>query len=133
MASASSNDPHARVPRLASSSSGGGGLPHAVWRPQMQTFLMRQGIEERDYTREIPQWKTLSAAVQADAEAEEQAAIAELLGAGKAASSGPAVKKEALTAEQQRAQKRVAELISRTRKACGYLYAALPSDLRLLV
>jgi hypothetical protein len=56
-----------KAPRLASSSGGSAsGLPYASWRPQMQTFLMRLSIEERDYTKEIPQWKELCAAVSAD-------------------------------------------------------------------
>ena len=87
MASASAQSVlEAKVPRLASASGSGSGAPHALWRPQMQTFLMRQGVEERDYAKEIPHWRVLSAAVQADAEAEEQEAFALLLG-GAAASS----------------------------------------------
>ena len=46
----------------------------------MQTFLMRHGIEERDYAREIGRWSELAAIVATDAEAEEQAAINILLG-----------------------------------------------------
>ena len=65
----------AKVPLLASASGTGAGVPHTLWRPQMQTFLMRHGIEDRDYAREIAQWRELAAAVEADAEEEEQAAI----------------------------------------------------------
>lgn len=43
------------------------------------------------------------------------------------------MKRESLTPEQQAAKKEVSELISRARKAFGYLYAALPADLRQLV
>ena len=65
MASASTASVDAKVPLLASASgaSGSSGAPHALWRPQMQTFLMRQGIEERDYAEEIPQWAALSKVV----------------------------------------------------------------------
>ena len=112
-----------------------------MWRPQMQTFLMRAGIEERDYAREIPSWRELSAAVAADAEAEEQAAFALLLGSGasgsssiKGAAATPTVRREAADAEQHTAaKKRAAEAISRSRRAYGLLYQALPADLRALV
>jgi hypothetical protein len=132
------------VPRLASSS-GGSGLPHATWRPQMQTFLMRRGIEERDYTEAIPQWKELVASVQSDARDLERAAIETLLGSSPATQQQAAgaqtptratssVKTAAASSEaQQRARQRVAALIGRARKACAYLHAALPADLRLLV
>lgn len=123
-----------RVPRLATASSGDGSS-HALWRPQMQTFLMRAGLEERDYAKEIPRWRDLSATVEADAEAEEQAAIAAYLAQnGKVASSMPAVvKAEALSDEQKRMKERVVGLIGRSRKAFGLLYTALPADLRTLV
>ena len=129
--------PEMKVPHLAAAS-GGSGVPHALWRPQMQTFLMRHGIEERDYAREIARWSELAAAVANNAEAEEQAAIDLLLGGGggSAASSSsatPADKNEKTDDEKQRARKRIADLITRARKAYGFLYAALPADLRSLV
>jgi hypothetical protein len=132
------------MPRLASAN-GGAGLPHATWRPQMQTFLMRQGIEECDYAHEIPQWRELVQAVGEDATSRRLTAIATLLGATSSNSSNsskqsdkssqqqPTMKRESLTPEQQAAKKEVSELISRARKAFGYLYAALPTDLRQLV
>src|SRR5579875_2653339 len=89
------------IPALASASGAGGGLPHSLWRPQMQTFLMRAGIEERDYTEEIPQWKELCAAVQDDARAEETDAVAVLLGGA----SSIAVKKEAADEVRTKAKK----------------------------
>ena len=131
-------DPAVQVPRLA----GGGstaGMAHAVWRPQMQTFLMRQGIEERDYAREIPEWNELVVAVQTDAESEERTAIATLLSARGSSdtanrSSSSAKKPDTtVSAEVQLAKRRVAEMITRARKAFGYLYAALPPDLHQLV
>ena len=142
----SSADPSTRVPQLASASSTAG-LAYALWRPQMQTHLMRQGVEERDYAEEIAQWKTLVAAVQTDARAVERAAIATLLGSacasGKTAASSPTaaaaaaaaavVKQEPPSAEELAAKKAVAALIGRSQKAFGFLYAALPTDLRLLV
>lgn len=134
MSSSSSPSPSAvvdaRVPLLASASGNGAGAPHALWRPQMQTFLMRHGIEERDYAREIPQWRDLAAAVQASAEAEEQEAIKLVLGV-QAASS--VKKEEAKSPEEAKAKQRVAELIGRSRKAFGHLHSALSADLRPLV
>ena len=126
--SSSSASVDAKTPLLASASGSGAGAPHALWRPQMQTFLMRHGIEERDYAREIPQWRELAAAVEARAEADERDAIALVLGAAMAP-----VKAEAPSAEEVKAKQRVADLISRSRKAFGFLYASLPVDLRPLV
>ena len=60
----------------------------------MQTFLMRHGIEVRDYTREIPAWKKLLAAVQASAEAEEDSAIELMLGKPSSSESLPLVEWE---------------------------------------
>src|SRR5689334_887380 len=125
MASASASpmtDATSRVPRLVAAA-GGGGLPHAVWRPQMQTFLMQHGIEESD-----------------DAQTRRAAAIATVLGVASgskggvsASSPGPSPKAELLTDEQKAAKKEVSELIARSRKAYGFLYAALPTDLRQLI
>jgi hypothetical protein len=130
MASSATSSVDAKAPLLASSSgtSGSSGAPHALWRPQMQTFLMRQGIEERDYASPIPAWVELSRAVQASAVAEEQDAIALVL--GQAPSS---LKKETPSEEELKAKQRVASLISRSRKAYGFLYSALPVELRPLV
>jgi hypothetical protein len=121
-----------RVPRLASASSSQSGLPHSLWRPQMQTLLMRCGVEERDYSREFPEWKRVVATIDADAEAEEEAAFAAVLGTAASAAI-PAVKKQALTAEEQKQKQRVIAAIARMRKAYALLYAALPNDLRTLV
>jgi len=122
------------VPRLVSTSGGGSGLPYAMWRPQMQTFLMHHGIEERDYTQEIPQWEDLLKVVRADAVAREQAAFALLLKGGAGASSSNAEKREAAPDDQQLAAKQLAiGAIGRAKKAFGFLYAALPTDLKLLV
>ena len=71
MASASSMSVDAKVPLLASASGTGGGVPHTLWRPQMQTFLMRHGIESAT-TQERLRSGESSASLEADAEAEEQ-------------------------------------------------------------
>jgi hypothetical protein len=117
-----------RVPLLCAAS-GHTGAHYAAWRPQMETFLMREGIESRDYKEEIPQWKDLETAVQFDTIAAEKAAIARLLSGGSSA-----VKIEpAVTDEYKAARKLVADLVGRSRKAYGFLFAALPEELRLLV
>lgn len=130
-------DATSRVPRLVAAT-GGGGMPHAVWRPQMQTFLMQHGIEESDYAQEIPLWREIVTAVGDDAQTRRTAAIAAVLGvaaSSNAASStsSPNPKAQQLTEEQKAAKKEVSELIARSRKAYGFLYAALPTELRQLI
>ncbi len=128
---ASPLSPDAKIPRLASAAGTGSGSPHSLWRPQITTFLMRQGIEERDYQREIPEWRDIVAAVQTTAETDEMEAIASIL--GKATLSSESVKKEKESPEQVKAKKSVADLVSRSRKAYGLLFEAMPADLRTLV
>ena len=74
--SSSTNDPSARVPLLGGNT---GGTAYAQWRPLMVTYLMRQGIEARDYPKANPRWLELVTIVEADATAEEDAAMALLL------------------------------------------------------
>src|SRR4051794_38547009 len=143
--SVSSNEPAARVPRLAGANSGAG-TTYALWRPQMRTFLMRQGVKESDYAVEIAEWTTLVQHVEDDERAEERNAIALLLGNAPApvkggASSGSATKMKtespsaaaAADEPEAAATKLVASLIARSRKAFGFLYAALPTELCQLV
>jgi hypothetical protein len=136
--SSSISDPTARIPPLG----GTGGAAYPQWRPQMSTYIMRQGIELRDYAKEIPQWQALVAAVELDAETEEQASIALLLGDESALSksvssalSPTKVKKENEPGEAQKsaAKKSIAAMIGRSRKAFAILYSALPPELRPLV
>ena len=141
-AASAASDPATRVPLLAGNTTG---ATYAKWRPQMQTHLMRQGIEERDYTKAIPQWAALVAAVDADAATAEQDAIALLLAAPAAvkstATSSPTAMKGSTTPTTAAApdtatvaaQKQVAALLGRGRKAFAILHSALPSDLRPLV
>ena len=96
---------------------------------------MRAGIETSDYREEIPMWKELEKAVQHDRRANEKAAMMRLL--KKTAADGSSMvseaKQEKMNAEELQAKQLVAEMMKRTRKAYGYLYAALPEELRLLV
>ena len=130
MASTTSASVDAKVPLLASASGTGAGVPYALWRPQIQTHLMRAGVSERDYTREIPAWAELCLRVEADAAADDEAAIDVVLGRGGA---GASMKQETPTPDEVKAKKCVADLIGRSRKAFGALFTALPPELRLLV
>ena len=100
----------------------------------------RQSSRVADYTEEIPQWKALCDALQADAQAEEKEAFALLLReatppADAASSAAPAASSQAKKESdvQKKMKQRASDAISRARKAYGYLFAALPADLRLLV
>lgn len=121
-----------RVPLLLGSS-GIGGVQYAAWRPLMETFLMRASIEERDYKKEIAAWKDLEKAVQREQHANEDAAIERLLGKSNSNSSGSSAKKDKPDDGEAEAKRLVAAMIGRSRRAYGYLYAALPDELRRLV
>ena len=133
MASSTSNtvETTTKVPLLASASgtSGSSGASHALWRPQMQTFLMRQGIEERDYAEEIPEWTALSRMASESARSDREHAIAVLLGKAKSIM----MKQEEKSDEEAAARKQVANMIALSRKAYGFLFSALPVELRPLV
>ena len=124
-----------RVPQLSGNNGGGNGSGYAVWRPLMETFLMRAGIETSDYKEEISQWLELERCVQQDRRANEKAAMAKLLAASSidSSSSSSAAKGVSLSADQLQAKQLVAEMMKRARRAYGLLYAALPDELRLLV
>ena len=132
-----SSIPSARVPQLGGGGSSSSGTSYAVWRPLMETFLMRAGIETSDYREEIPMWTELEKRVQQDRRANEKAAMARLLGeaaeAASHSSSAGAAKAEPLSVDELQAKQLVAEMMKRARKAYGFLYAALPEELRLLV
>ena len=126
-------------------------MSYAAWRVQMKTFLMRQGMEEKDYTKELPHWSELEKTVQEDVDAEDDAAIALVLGAKSMAaqakeepvslshsSSSFATKNTKsvvpdTASDAHKAKTRVVDIITRSRKAFGFLFAALPGDLRPLV
>jgi hypothetical protein len=102
----------------------------------MQSFLMRQGIEERDYAREIPRWIELAKALTKSDEEAEQAAFEAVLGLSASKSVGSSIKEDPMAPARPKkddATKIAEQAIARSRKAYGYLYAALPSDLRPLI
>ena len=131
----------ARVPQLAASGSSAG-AHYAAWRPQMETFLMRHGLEARDYKKELPQWQQLETKAQESAIADEDAAMALLLDNASAVSQ-PTSDNTSTSSRQlgapapadakERAKRVVADIVARSKRAYGYLFAALPEDLRLLV
>lgn len=100
----------------------------------MQTFLMRQNIEERDYTKPIARFEELAAAVTASEAAAEEEAFNAILNGNSGSSATAAVKKETDAQKYSDAHLALAEhAIARSRKAFGYLHAAIPDDLRLQV
>lgn len=129
--SSSASSTNAKAPQLASASGAGGGMPHALWRPQMQTFLMQHGIEERDYAQEISRWCEMVKAADDAAAKEDEDAEAFVLDGD--ATKLEEEKADATTKAQIKMKQRVADRIGRVRKAFSYLHSALPSDLRTLI
>lgn len=129
------------VPQLAASSSGGGAVEYSLWRPQMMAFLMRHGIEVRDYQTAIIDWQALAAAVLKSAAAEDEEAIALVLGRSSANTTVPSASASSATAssssasiaqteeemqaakilleKRAAADKKVTDVISRSKKAFG--------------
>lgn len=129
--SSSTSSTNAKVPQLASASGAGGGMPHALWRPQMQTFLMQHGIEERDYAQEIARWGEMVKAADDAAAKEDEDAEAFVLDGDS--TKVEEEKADATTKAQIKMKQRVADRIGRVRKAFSYLHSALPADLRTLI
>ena len=112
-----------------------GATPYAVWRPQMENFMMRVGVETRDYASAIPHWAAIVAAVERRDAADELSVIAKLTGDpvpkpervddASSAQSGAAVLSDK---EHATLSKRV----SRSRAAYIHLYAAMPPELQAL-
>ena len=120
----------------------GGATPYAVWCPQMETCLMKAGVETRDYKVPIAEWDRLVLSVERFAAAEEAAAIAALTQSDQITRAGDpsstkAVKAENTTPQEAKvsdlvSRKLVLALVKRSRHAYGLLYTAMPEDLRLL-
>ena len=113
-----------------------GDKPYAVWRPEMETYMMRAGLETRDYKVAIPHWTEIVKLVEADAIDEEQAAIDALLtgtkrepdakASGSMSSPSPPVVSNAH-------RKLAAAKVARAKKAYGLIYQSLAQDLRDLI
>ena len=121
-----------------------GDAPYSVWRPRMETFMMRVGIEPHDYNEAIPEWATLVAMVASNTKAVEKAERARFLsggrdgtqtqlglGASASTQTGTAGNSPATTVEKVPAV--VAASMERSRRAYGLLDAALPKDIQLLI
>lgn len=68
----------ARVP-LFGASSVNATSQYSIWRPQMETFLMRAGCEPWDYQEVIPNWNELVIAAQEGQRQREREGMALLL------------------------------------------------------
>ena len=134
-----------------------GDLTYARWRPAMETYLMRVGIEVRHYKQPIPTWALLVARVTAEADSDEQAALQRLLPPAPQAekktgtkastkamssdqpadaassSSAPAHSSAADAPMTDDDRRLLATLLTRSQKAYGLLYAAINGDLRELI
>ena len=133
-----------KPPMLSSSEGVSGGLPYSKWRPQMIAFLMQQGIEERDYSKPIEKWGKLMEAMDKAAEDEERFSMEVMLGEKspipikaeeedptKATSSSG--KRDPMMIGHEKAKLKTMAYVSRVKKAYGFLFAALPSDIRVLI
>ena len=129
-----------------------GDTPYSVWRPQMETFLMRANVETRDYKEPIPGWTALVSAVESDAAAEEADALTRLLGGtslmkdeprdalAKSSSSSSSADKSSSASSMSEPtplstadRKLLTALVNRSRRAYGFLYAAIAPDIRELI
>ena len=150
---ASSRVSSSRPPLLSAASRGASGaaarLPYVQWKALMKAFLMRQGIEEAEYAKAIPHWERLEAlaAVERAAHFDDAASLLLGLPKGEASSSSSSASEmtpestkvpapDAVAAdseEAQRARRLVAERLKLVKRAYGFLHAALPEELLLLV
>ena len=105
-------------------------MPHALWRPQMITFLMRQGIDNDEYQEEIPDWTALAQLASDSKRQNRLYLVAKALGRNPEAPFKEESKKDDMTDEERKA---ITNMINMSKKAYGYLYAALPAELRPLV
>ena len=111
---------------------------------------MRANVETRDYKEPIAGWIALVSAVESDAAAEEADALARLLGgtplmkdehrdalAKSSSSSSSAAKSSsassASTPLSAADRKLLTALVNRSRRAYGFLYAAIAPDIRELI
>ena len=110
-----------------------GDTPYSVWRPQMETCLMRYGVQTRDYKTESKDWISLVASVEDAAAAEEKAAMARLSSASSGSSIPTTKKKADAVSTESDDRKLLTAMVNRSRYAFGLLYAALTDDIRALI
>jgi len=117
----------AQAPKLRS------GAHYAMWRPDMEVYLERHGANSV-HTREMTakDWQSLSEQVR---QWDEEALTAALLlvtkgSSAAAASTGSNTFSGQLPDDQTAARKLVREMVERSKRVYGVLYAALPEKLR---
>lgn len=132
------------------------GTDYAVWRPLMETFLIKLGLTEKDYAQEIKQWNNVRECVRRwETESEEEAMRFALLqpssasasalsdsssASGKSTAELPAaqeVKVEKPNIKGQEEKEREQEMkkvirlkVARSHRAYVTLYAAVPLEQR---
>jgi hypothetical protein len=108
---------------------------YAAWRPRMEAYLMRHGLEET-YTDELPDWVALHAQVRAWDIEKKRRAIAIALGRAsgvktKAQSKMNEDDESAHTARlEENAKREVRTLVEHSIRAFGMLFEAMPDELR---
>ena len=113
----------AAVPLLQPSS-------YASWRPRMEAYLMRMGLEEA-YKDELASWTELHAKVREWDLASKARAISSALGRSStaSASSGPSPKK--VDPEEENVKREVRGMVDRSLRAFGILHEAMTEELRV--
>jgi hypothetical protein len=122
------------APRLRS------GAEYSAWAPSMDVFLQRAGAEsihKKASTRES--WVTASSKVALWADEEMARALQLALNDGAGSSSGNSSGSSSSTAvapqsdEVKAARRVVSQMVERSRKVFGHIFAALPEELRAQV
>lgn len=99
------------------------------WRPRMEAYLMRQGLEEA-YKDELESWTELHAAVRQWDLASKARAISSALGrVAASASSGSSAKKA--DPEEESVKREVRGMVDRSLRAYGLLHEAMTEELRV--
>jgi transposase InsO family protein len=116
-----------RAPRLQ------GAAQYAQWRAQTEVFLAQRGVGDAlRKSRTTTEWDGLVARVAQFAEDDEVAAL--LMLDGKTSSSSSSTKEKTQTGELDAATKEARQIVrgivARSERAFGYLYGALPEEIR---
>ena len=134
--------------------------PYSEWRPQMETYMMRVGIDTRFYAKPIERWAAIIATVETAAAADEDEALSRILGSAVVSHDAAATPNDTTTKTKTKTKttadssmesaamasaparamriddndRRVlTSMVARSRKAYGILYAAIDDDMRTLI
>jgi len=125
-AGAAASSAHAQAPKLRT------GGQYASWRKDMAVYLDRigaGGVHTREMT--AAKWTDLTAAVLSwEMEANDAAEALAIGGSGSSSGSTPQMP---MSADLEKARKRITSNVECSRKVYGIVYGALPDDLRLQV